>query len=247
MGAFSFLFFSANDIPGWSVSIYLFLDFNDLNLLLYLGCYWLFNYFFRCRIYSLVPAFVTWEVTVLAAVLVFYYAEYADISVYWKQATCSRFVVQTCPSYTLVTICRPCLGAWLRLASLNSLNLVKNLFYSILFQLADLKDSLAKFWSNWLKHVRVEMQILVLTKIAAAEARLQSVTILYAHFFPADHASRRFLWLLDRKWTVQKVENVRRFLKQEGKDLFFSLSLIFTRVSIHEHIFLAWMSVQVAV
>lgn len=91
------------------------------------------------------------------------------------------------------------------------------------------------------------MQILVLAEIAAAEAGLQSVAILYAHFFPANHASRRFLWLLDRKWTVQKVENVRRFLKQKGKDLLLSLSLIFARVSVHEHIFLAWMSVQVTI
>ena len=111
----------------------------------------------------------------------------------------------------------------------------------------ELHNSFAKFGADRLEHISVEVQVLVLTEVCATEGALECVAIHNSHFFPAHYSGSRLFRFLHCKRAFRKVKCVSRLLQQKRKDALSIPSVVLLSISIHEHIFLPTVAMQVTV
>lgn len=89
------------------------------------------------------------------------------------------------------------------------------------------------------------MQVLILSEVRPTEGGLERVAILDAELFPANDTRRRLLTLLYSEGTICEIEDISGLFQQERIDALFGLCIAFIAVTVHEHILLPRMSMQV--
>jgi len=122
---------------------------------------------------------------------------------------------------------------------------IDDAFGSLLIYLGVLEDGFTEGRPDRLQHVRVEVQVRVLAKVASTEGALECETVQNLKLFPTHHSRCRLLRLLNRKCAVAEVECAGGLLKQEREYLLLVRGVAFQGITIHEHVFLARMAVKI--
>ena len=122
-------------------------------------------------------------------------------------------------------------------------NFWNHLLQGYIINLAVFDDGLTKMMSHLLKHVCIEMQVCVLAKITSTKTSFKSKGIYDAQLFPSYDSSSSFFCFLNTKSTVIIAKYFSLFFKHIWKYSFFVFRIIFGPISVHENIFLSWMTV----
>lgn len=120
------------------------------------------------------------------------------------------------------------------LVLLIGLKLFLDLLPPCRLELREFIEGLAEVRADGLKHVGVEVQVLVFSEITAAEGGFQSVAVDNIHLFPSHYTCSSFLTFLDSEGAVSVVKDRGVLLQHEREHLLFAKGVILVRVTVAE-------------